>query len=595
MIDNFMEGSKSAFQTPITISEVLEKIYRKKYLLPSIQRELVWEPDQIIKLFDSLMREYPIGSFLFWHVEKDRTSDFQFYEFIREYNEKDTTHNPKANITGEEDITAILDGQQRFTSLYLGMKGTYAYKLARKRWDNPEAFPKRKLYLNLLSQSEDIDFVYDFKFLTKDEASVSDEKTFWFEVGKILDFKKQHEINNYLIAEGLMKKPEEQAQFANETLFKLFYTIHEKGLINYYLETSQELDKVLNIFIRVNSGGTQLSYSDLLLSIATAQWKNKDAREEIHSFVDEINQNGLFYFDKDFVLKSCLVLSDLDVAFKVDNFNKQNMLKIENNWEDITKSIRLAVELAYAFGYNYETLVSTNALIPIAYYLYKKQNPSNFIQSSSFKEDRESIRKWLWAAFLKRTFSGQPDNVLRPMRELLQNGITSFPFQKILDKFKGTTKTLLFTDDDIDNLLKYQYNQSHTFTVLSLLYPTLDFKNKFTEDHIFPKSQFKKSKLKKAGIKEENHEFYVDNFNRIVNLQLLEGIPNEEKAAKDFKEWLTETYPDENERKDYMKKNHIPIDIDLSFDNFEEFIEKRSDLVRNYLKKILPTTNEPTN
>ena len=87
---------------------------------------------------------------------------------------------------------------------------------------------------------------------------------------------------------------------------------------------------MLNIFIRVNSGGTTLSYSDLLLSIATAQWKNKDARQEITKFVDEINQIGNgFNFDKDFVLKACLVLCDFkDIAFKVDNFNAETMQKL---------------------------------------------------------------------------------------------------------------------------------------------------------------------------------------------------------------------------------------------------------------------------
>ena len=101
----------------------------------------------------------------------------------------------------------------------------------------------------------------------------------------------------------------EARKFANKTLFKLHNIIHEKGTISYYQEKSQLLDKVLNIFIRINSGGTILSYSDLLLSIATAQWETKDAREEIISFVDEINSIGDgFNFNKDFVLKSCLVL-----------------------------------------------------------------------------------------------------------------------------------------------------------------------------------------------------------------------------------------------------------------------------------------------
>jgi len=74
-----------SFQTPITVKEAIDNIHRKKYLLPSIQRELVWEPHQIEKLFDSLMRDYPVGSFLFWYVDKSKTRDYQFYEFMRTF------------------------------------------------------------------------------------------------------------------------------------------------------------------------------------------------------------------------------------------------------------------------------------------------------------------------------------------------------------------------------------------------------------------------------------------------------------------------------------------------------------------------------
>lgn len=208
-------------------------------------------------------------------------SNFQFYEFVREYHERDNTHNPKADVNGESGITAILDGQQRLTSLYIGLKGTYAYKLPRKRWDNDSAFPKRKLCLNLLSPAKNPDFVFDFKFLTKKEHQQFNGDHFWFVVGDILDLEKPADINKYLIKNGLLKAEEDKAEFANEALYKLWEVVHKNKSINFFLEKGESLDKVLNIFIRVNSGGTQLSYSDLLLSIATAQWKEKDAREEI--------------------------------------------------------------------------------------------------------------------------------------------------------------------------------------------------------------------------------------------------------------------------------------------------------------------------
>ena len=69
---------------------------------------------------------------------------------------------------------------------------------------------------------------------------------------------------------------------ANRTLDRLHRIVHVEQCVAYYEETSQNLDRVLNIFIRMNSGGTTLSYSDLLLSIAVAQWETKDARHEIH-------------------------------------------------------------------------------------------------------------------------------------------------------------------------------------------------------------------------------------------------------------------------------------------------------------------------
>ena len=112
-----------SFERPITIKEAIFNINSKKYLLPAIQREFVWSTEQITRLFDSLMRDYPIGSFLFWKVDKQKRKDYQFYEFIKDFHERDNRHNPKANTKGEDDITAILDGQQRMTALFLALTG----------------------------------------------------------------------------------------------------------------------------------------------------------------------------------------------------------------------------------------------------------------------------------------------------------------------------------------------------------------------------------------------------------------------------------------------------------------------------------------
>lgn len=581
-----------AFETPVTIKSVVENIYSRKYLLPAIQREFVWSTDQIEVLFDSLMRDYPIGSFLFWAVDREHTNDYEFYEFIRMYSEYDNRHNPKANINGNEDIVTILDGQQRLTALYIGLKGTYAYKIARKRYDNPQAYPIRRLYLNLRNNSPKQDNRdYDFQFLTEEESNVQDENTFWFEVGKILNFE-EYEVNAYLIENDVMTGiPKEKGLFANKTLFKLHSVIHKNLVINYYLEKSDKLDKVLNIFIRINNGGTKLNYTDLLLSIASAQWIYKDARQEINKFVDDLNKIGDgFNFDKDVILKACLVLADIgNIAFKVDNFKKDNMLLIERKWDDITQALRLAVQLISSFGYNRETLTSHNSVIPIAYYILKFGLPNNFVLSAKYENNRTLIKKWISRSLLKKIFGAHPENIYRTIRDVIgtENITISFPLDRIIDKFKGGEKSILFDEDDIDNLLIYKYGQPYTFSALAVLYPTLDYRNKFHIDHIYPKSLFKRNILLKKLVDADKIDFYLENYDNLGNLQLMEGIPNQEKYNTDFKEWLYKTYPNEQKRKDYMDKNYIPQNIDLSITNFEEFIKERTKLINEKYKSTI--------
>lgn len=581
-----------AFQTPLTINEVITNIHSKKYLLPSIQREFVWSTDQITKLFDSLMRDYPINAFLFWKVSKENINEFRFYEFLRDYHQRKKRHNEKADLSGSEDIIAVLDGQQRLTSLYIGLKGSYAYKLSYKRWDNEQAYPVRKLYLNLLAVSEDSEYEYEFEFLTDSEAENKEDDLdhHWFPVGKILDLKEQSEVNEYLIENDLSSNPDKaKAKFANRALFKLHSVIHTTPIISYYLEQSKELDKVLNIFIRVNSGGTTLSYSDLLLSFATAQWDQKDAREEINNFVDEINEIGRgFNINKDFVLKACLVLSDFsDISFKVDNFNRSNMLKIQDNWDDITKAIRDAVRLISSFGFSRENITSNNLIIPIAYYLKHIGLPDNFEISSSKISDRGKIKRWFTLSLLKRIFSFMPDGVLKPVRDIiLKNNTGEFPLDEIIKHFRGTNRTLVFTNEDINNLMYSKYGHGDTLVIMSILYPWADLRNNFHVDHMHPKSGFTKKKLQKRGISEDSIEFYLENYNYIGNLQLLEAIPNIEKSNMDFDKWIADTIPKEAVD-DYKNKHYIPKNIDLSITNFEQFLGEREKMIIQKLESEL--------
>lgn len=538
------------------------------------------------------MQGYPINAFLFWKVPKEKIAEFKFYEFLRDYHQRNNTHNPKANLNGSDDIIAILDGQQRLTSLYIALKGSYAYKMSYKRWDNPAAYPVRKLYLNLLAPSEEADLKYDFQFLTDSEAVERDEDHYWFPVGEILNIKEQYEVGDYLTDNDLtyVQKPEdkEKVKFANQTLNKLFYAIHLNQTISYYLEESTELDKVLNIFIRVNSGGTTLSYSDLLLSFATAQWEKKDAREEINKFMDEINLIGQgFNIGKDIIMKACLVLSDIpDISFKVDNFNRTNMLLIENHWDELTNAMRLAVELVASFGFCRDNITSNNLFIPIAYYVKSIGAPLNFVDGKKYAIERQHIKKWFVASLLKHIFSFSPDAVLKPVREIINANPGRFPFDEIVNRFKNTNRDISFTNENIENLLWTKYGSGDALIVLSILYPWANLRNNFHIDHIYPKSRFTAKKLEKRGYDADTISFYMSNVNFLGNLQLLEELPNKEKNDKEFADWLDENYGNSAKRRDYMNKHYIP-EVTPAFDNFEQFFTEREKLLVMALRKEL--------
>ncbi len=272
-----------------TIKEVVDGL-NVRYFLPDIQREYVWlkkaDEKKIEQLFDSILRGYPIGSFLFWKLQKEdiaksdeQDSDklnFQLYQFITNYDAR-KPHNEKIRIEQikRDDLYIVLDGQQRLTSLYIGLKGTRTLKKKRAIYDNPNAYEEKRLYLNLKYQPnmDSPEDNYQFEFHAKKPEN--DKKHWWFKVGDILELES---VIKYAIKHELGGEESELL----ETLNKAF---HDKQLISFFEEKEKNLNKVLNIFIRVNSGGVKLSYSDLLMSILTASFSS-DIREKMNELVE---------------------------------------------------------------------------------------------------------------------------------------------------------------------------------------------------------------------------------------------------------------------------------------------------------------------
>ena len=205
-----------SFQTPITISTAIRNIENNQYLLPAIQREFEWSHEKIEWLFDSIMRDYPISSFLFWRVEGDTKANYKFYQFLKVYKQRYKTHNEEFATGSHNDFTAVLDGQQRLTSLYIGLCGSYAYRTPRLHEENTErVYPTRHLYLNIEKplENEEDGRIYEFKFLTQNEFESN--KLVQFKVSKIYGLSDDFDFNRYLDINNLKNNEFSQQKFGN--------------------------------------------------------------------------------------------------------------------------------------------------------------------------------------------------------------------------------------------------------------------------------------------------------------------------------------------------------------------------------------------
>lgn len=567
--------------TSKTISETIIDYVNRNTFLPAIQREYVWNTYSIEKLFDSIMCGYPISSFLFWKIREERKKDWVAYQFVTDFDKTDP-HNEEANLSGvNQDIYLVLDGQQRLTSLLIGLKGSYSFFYYRWR--------KTRLYLNLFKKPTNDDnpeeLTYQFQFRENDFINANDSTPqYWYLVSNILDFNTasaaRKDIREKLSNISVDSSFKENAVELIEELHSRLFT---EKFINIYEEKSQEYDKVVEIFIRTNTGGVKLEYSDILLSTATAKWKNLNARKEIYSFTDEINSIGNGYsFGKDFVLKGCLYLTDhLPIQYKVGNFTQSNLELIEENWTNIQTSISDSVKLINKFGFNDKNLVAKLVLLPIALYL-KKVNKSNYVNSTNAEDIKNQLRiqKWVAIALLKNMFGSSTDNTLKSIQDIILNQTNSenFPCSEINQKLNVISS---FSKDEIDNILRYSYGTKYSYLILSLFYPNRDWKDcRFSEDHIFPKSEFTEAKLRKRGYNSDKIKLYQTYYNTILNLQLLDETENKEKSAKPFNEWI-------KTRDDNFKKRHsIPIIASYDFDSAQEFINGRKKLLSNFLENL---------
>lgn len=453
----------------------------------------------------------------------------------------------------------VLDGQQRFQSLLIGLKGYY---------NNLE------LHFDLMSgvPSAPDDIRYRFKFLDKKLAQWP-FVSFKSIIDTISDSARK--IAGRMIQASGKNFTEEEIDTIEENINRSRHMFRTEQCISFQkidsIDSSAQysIDDVVEVFIRANSGGTRLGKSDLLFSLISSSWDDSEA--EMEQLLSNLNSTG-FQFDRDFVLKTCLSVVGKGAKYEVEKFRDgKTKEQIVAEWDEISYAITDVRDfiVSKTFIRSDKTLPSYLALIPLIYIRYKWPKSWNPCSEMS-----DFITRCLVAG----AFSGTPDNLIDSMTRKI-NEIGGFDREELFEVVRDSGRSLELTEE---GLLSHAYGDDRMHLIFALWYDSFNYSPAYSGnlpqvDHIFPKSELKKIKEINPTTGRRSIEKYPKRIrDQIGNCMLLTASENStaNKGAILPNEWF------KNKPDSYLDLHLIPRDRTLlEVDRFEEFISERRKLI----------------
>lgn len=557
----------------ITIYEAIKNIENGKYVMPAFQREYVWSSEQIEKLWDSILLDYPISNFLFWHIEDSNvTWDTYFCNFLKRAifksnKQPDNSNFPINSIDLNYTDIAILDGQQRLTSIYLSLLGeTYIRpKFANKKSGVMYVY---KLFIELDKNKNETEEdynnkKYDIKFTTK--GLTLNSSTTLFELRNILSEKFQNEeTREQAIEEAIKDVPDNSKEYARDILMKLYNKIFVEKLIRYTEIKDMSQDDALEMFIRFNNGGKKLRKHEITMSILEVYWPN--AREQFSMLLSGAYEN----FSTDLIIRTALMLYG-DVTKTI--INKKVADDLKNDWSDFKIAFKNLQKALNSLNIDIQHFVNDyTKLVPLIYYIYNNPN--------TYEQDLDVIRVYLTRTIFFIYFrSGTPGKLQRLKTNINNNNM------KITIDMLDAMAELQITDSRIEDILNSEKGSRLAYEVLYFI--GRDWINEssmsYEQDHLHPESRFTEPKPVSVSI-EEWKKWYI-NRNRLPNLQLLDEFENKSKSNRRLIDYYNNM--NEEQQKNFYKQAIIPQNVSLEIEDFNEFYEQRKALLKEKILNLL--------
>jgi len=567
---------------PKSLFRMLEDVEQKQLLLPHIQRPFVWDEDQMVRLFDSLMRNYPVQTLLFWRT-KEPIKARRFMTVVDRDADLSTLYVPEKSVVDVEK-TFVLDGQQRIQTLYALFRGAIL---------DPQHV-ELEAYVDLTQgrrELEGTDMLYRLKF------SAEPLKLPYYRLRNLMARDAQRDAAtiaddmNDALDPILTETAEERklrSRQVNRNIAQMRTLLREEqhfwveeldGIANKF-----EYRKILDIFVRVNSGGTKLTASDLMFAALKEGWE--DIEENTEQTVEMLNLSDRLKFESSFPLKCLLVAhgegAEVNEVAKFTGERGERLLKgLRKDWdrsEAAFQELRDFIEQELRL-FSDKVVRSYNAFVPIFSFLYHNPKPN--------EASRARMRAYYHKAQLFNWFGASGDATINALHQFVgQQCPAGFPLEDIVAYFKRRGFQTEISDANLsDNRMRA--------LLLSIVYVdrsgTSPFNVRFKGnephvDHIYPQSMLR------------NHLGQLSaQINDIGNLRYVGATDNIRKRAE-----LPADYFGRLKRDGIDLARHLlvqefadtPAQMKFDLPTFTAFRERRRAEIRRTLRRVVDLVDE---
>ena len=317
-------------------TDLISEIDKGEIKIPKFQRDFVWSLDKTANLLDSILKGYPIGTFILWET-KQRLNDI-----------KNIGNLELKPVPDDIKIQYVLDGQQRITSLYAAYLGAKIQKVGEKKITDYS-----QIFVNLDADIEDNDEPIITSEINEDNRYIS--------LNDILHFNKHY-----------IKLKDE---YDDELLMKInqYHNVFQSYDFSTVVLRKDDIDSAIEVFTRINTGGQTLTLFEIMSAKTYDEDKNFDMQKSFSSFLKELS-NVQF----DTISSSVLLFTTSFILSKNEECKRKVVLSLDKNeiidvWDDVIDAVKESIDY---FKSVYRIPLSSllpydSLLVPYAYFFYK--------------------------------------------------------------------------------------------------------------------------------------------------------------------------------------------------------------------------------